>query len=107
MVGFLGFTFPKPYRQYIDSMACFHIATNPAKLGNVRHLQIRYHLVHCYVTLGDVEMIHCITEHMVADLLTKIVTSAQDSRLCVHFYSLYPGFESLVLGTTSTFSSGL
>jgi hypothetical protein len=88
-------------------MACFHIATNPAKLGNVRHLQIRYHLVRFCVTLGDVEMVYCITEHMVADLLTKIVTSAQDSRLCVRFYSLYPDSESLVLGTTSAFSSDL
>jgi hypothetical protein len=97
MVGFLGFSCPKPYRQYTDSMACLHIATNPAKLGNVRHLQIRYHLVRCYVTLGDVEMVYCVTEHMVADLFTKLVTSTQDSGLCVRFYSLYPGSESMVL----------
>jgi hypothetical protein len=107
MVGFLGFTCPKPYRQYTDSMACLHIATNPAKLGNVRHLQIRFHLVRCYVTLGDVEMVYCITEHMVADLMTKIVTSTQDSRLCVRFYSLYPDSAFLVLGTTSVISSEL
>jgi hypothetical protein len=97
MIGFLGFSCPRPYRQYTDSMACKHIVTNPARLGNVRHLQIRYHLVRCYVTLGDVEMVFCITEHMVADLFTKIVTSAQDSRLCVRFYSLFPDSESLVL----------
>ena len=97
MIGFLGFSCPKPYRQYTDSMACYHIATNPAKLGNVRHLHIRYHLVRCYVTLGDIEMVFCITEHMVADLFTKIVTAAQDSRLCVRFYSLYPGSDALVL----------
>jgi hypothetical protein len=76
MIGFLGFTCPKPYRLYTDSMACYHIATTPAKLGNVRHLQIRFHLVRCYVTLGDVDMVFCITEHMVADLFTKIVAFA-------------------------------
>jgi hypothetical protein len=97
MVGFLGFSCPKPYRLYTDSMACFHIATNPAKLGNVRHLQIRYHLVRCYVTLGDVDMVFCITEAMIADLFTKIVQAAQDSRLTVRFYSLFPGAENLVL----------
>jgi hypothetical protein len=97
MVGFLGFSCPKPYRLYTDSMACFHIATNPAKLGNVRHLQIRYHLVRCYVTLGDVDMVFCITESMIADLFTKIVQAAQDSRLTVRFYSLFPGAENLVL----------
>jgi hypothetical protein len=47
MIGFLGFCCPKPYRLYTDSMACLHISTNPSKLGNVRHLQIRYHLVRC------------------------------------------------------------
>jgi hypothetical protein len=105
MIGFLGFSCPKPYRQYTDSMACYHIATNPAKLGNVRHLHIRYHLVRCYVTLGDIAMVFCITEHMVADLFTKIVTAAQDSRLCVRFYSLYPGSDDLVLNALPSVST--
>jgi hypothetical protein len=48
MVTFLGFSCPKPYRLYMDSLACLHIATNPSKLGNVRHLQTRYLLVRCY-----------------------------------------------------------
>ena len=98
MVGFMGFSCLKPYRMYTDSMACLHIASNPAKLGNVRHLQIRYHLVRCYVSLGDVEMFYCITEDMIADLLTKIVSGAQDRRLSLRFYCLYPGSDGLVLG---------
>jgi hypothetical protein len=98
MLGFLGFSCPKPYRMYTDSMACLHIATNPAKLGNVRHLQIRFHLVRCYVTLGDVQMLYCITEDMIADLLTKIVSGAQDRRLSLRFYSLFPGSDSIVIG---------
>ena len=97
MVGFLGFSCPKPYRMYTDSMACLHIASNPARLGNVRHLQIRYHLVRCFVSLGDVTMFYCITEDMVADLLTKIVSGAQDRRLSLRFYSLYPGSDQMVL----------
>ncbi len=90
MLGFLGFSCPKPYTLYTDSMACFHIASNPNRLGNVRHLQIRYHLVRCYVSLGDVRMCFCITEEMVADLLTKIVVGSQDQRLSLRFYSLVP-----------------
>jgi hypothetical protein len=84
---------------YTDSMACLHIATNPAKLGNVRHLQIRHHLVRCYVTLGDVMMYYCITEDMVADLLTKIVSGAQDHRLSLRFYSLFPGSDNVILSS--------
>jgi hypothetical protein len=109
MIAFFGFTCPKPYQLFTDSMACLHIATNPAKLGNVRHLHIRYHLVRCVVSLGDVEMFFCITEAMVADLFTKIVSGAQDDRLSVRFYSLLPGSSGLVLGTvpydSSTFDS--
>jgi hypothetical protein len=101
MVGFLGFSCPKPYRMYTDSMACLHIASNPAKLGNVRHLQIRYHLVRCYVSLGDIEMCYCVTEDMIADLLTKIVSGAQDERLSLRFYCLYPGSDRTVLGLKS------
>jgi hypothetical protein len=98
MLGFLGFSCPKPYRLYTDSMACFHIVTNASQLGNVRHLQICYHLVRCYVSLGDVAMYFCITEEMVADLLTKLVVGAQDNRLTVRFYSLVPDSSDRVLG---------
>ena len=98
MIGFLGFTTPKPYRLYTDSKACFHIASNPSRLGNVRHLQIRYHMVRCYVSLGDVEMCFCITEEMLADLLTKIVVGAQDYRLSLRFYSLFPESSAHVTG---------
>jgi hypothetical protein len=97
MIAFLGFSCPKPYRLYTDSSACLHIATNPSKLGNVRHLQIRFHLVRCYVTLGNVEMIFCVTEEMVADLFTKFVVLAQDTRLTVRFYTLLPDSFALAL----------
>ncbi len=98
MVGFLGFSCLKPYKVYTDSMACLHIATNPAKLGNARHLQIQYHLVRCYVSLGDGEMFYCVTEDMITDLLTKIVVGAQDLCLSLRFYCLYPGSDGLALG---------
>ena len=101
MIGFLGFSCPKPYRLYTDSMACLHIATNPARLGNVRHLHIRYHLVRCVVSFGDIVMFFCVTEAMIADLFTKIVSGAQDHRLSVRFYSLMPDSSGLVLGTSS------
>jgi hypothetical protein len=98
MIAFFGFSCPKPYRLYTDSMACLHIGTNPAKLGNVRHLHIRYHLVRCVVSFGDIAMFFCVTEAMIADLFTKIVSGAQDARLSVRFYSLLPESSGLVLG---------
>jgi hypothetical protein len=56
-------------------------------MGKVRHLAIRTHLVRCHISLGDVEMEWCTTESMVADVMTKIVSSAQDGRLASRFYN--------------------
>jgi hypothetical protein len=96
MVGFFGFSCPKPYRFYTDSKACLQIATNLVRLGNVRHLQIRYHLVRCCVSMGDVDMVFCVTEEMVADLFTKLVMAAQDTRLTFRFYSLISDVHPIV-----------
>jgi hypothetical protein len=90
MIGALDFSCVKPYVMYTDSTACLSIATNAFRLGNVRHLAIRYNLVRCYVTIGEITMKYCVTEEMIADLLTKIVVGAQDDRLAVRFYNLCP-----------------
>jgi hypothetical protein len=90
MIGSLGFSCVKPYIMYTDSTACLSIATNAFRLGNVRHLAIRYNLVRCYVTIGEITMRFCVTEEMIADLLTKIVVGAQDDRLTIRFYNLCP-----------------
>jgi hypothetical protein len=87
MVQFLNFTCPKPYTLYTDSQACMHIANTASKLGKVRHVEIRYHLVRCLVISGDIRLIYCITEDMIADIFTKIVAGAQDKRLSIRFYN--------------------
>jgi hypothetical protein len=43
-------------------------------------------------------MFFCVTEAMIADLFTKIVSGAQDTRLSVRFYSLLPESSGPVLG---------
>ncbi len=90
IIGFLGFSCVKPYTMYTDSTACLNIASNSERLGNVRHLSIRFNLIRCYISIGDIKMMFCVTEEMVADLLTKIVAGAQDNRLAIRFYNLCP-----------------
>jgi hypothetical protein len=87
MLGFLEVHCAKPYRMYTDSMACKHIACNHSRLGKVRHLAIRTHLIRCHISLGDIELVWCTTESMVADLMTKVVSGAQDKRLMIRFYN--------------------
>jgi hypothetical protein len=98
IIQFLGFSCIKPYTMYTDSIACLGIATNSERLGNVRHLSIRYNLIRCYVTLGEITMIYCVTEDMIADLLTKIVSGSQDTRLAIRFYNLCPSAWDYVTG---------
>ncbi len=87
MVQFLEFTCPKPYKMYTDSQACLKIASSNSTLGKVKHLEIRYHLVRCLILSGDVVLEYCITEEMLADLFTKVVTGTQERRLAIRFYS--------------------
>jgi hypothetical protein len=87
MVQFLKFTCPKPYLMYTDSQACLQIANASSKLGKVRHIEIHYHLVRCLILAGDVKLMYCVTEDMIADLFTKIVSGPQDKRLAVRFYN--------------------
>ncbi len=56
IIGFLGFSCFKPYTMYTDSTACLNIASNSERLGNVRHLSIRYNLVRCYVSIGEIAL---------------------------------------------------
>ena len=71
MFRFLGFLCPKPYRLYTDSQASLSIASNPHRMGQIRHISIRYHLFRSLVCLNDVFPVYCVTEDMIADLFTK------------------------------------
>ncbi len=37
--------------------------------------------------MGDIKLLYCITEEMLADLFTKVVATAQDRRLAIRFYN--------------------
>ncbi len=88
MFRFLGYLCPKPYKLYTDSQASLAIASNPFRMGQIRHIAIRYHLVRCMVLNGDVVLQFCVTEDMIADLLTKILNDAAYDRLSIRFYFL-------------------
>jgi hypothetical protein len=86
MFRFLGFLCPKPYPVYTDSQASLSIASNRQRMGKIRHIQIRYHLVRCMVINGDVTLYFCVTEDMIADLFTKILSGGPYDRLSTRFY---------------------
>jgi hypothetical protein len=86
MTHFLGFRCPKPYKLYTDSQASLSIASNANKMGQIRHIAIRYHLVRSLVINGTIDLVFCVTEDMIADLLTKMLSGASFDRLSARFY---------------------
>jgi hypothetical protein len=86
MFRFFGFLCPKPYRVYTDSQASQTISMNSQKMGKIRHIAIRYHLVRCMATNGDVILLYCVTEDMIADLFTKVLSGLTFERLATRFY---------------------
>jgi hypothetical protein len=59
---------------------------NDQRMGKIRHIAIRYHLVRGLAGRGDIILIFCVTEDMVADLFTKILTGSTFDRLAPRFY---------------------
>jgi hypothetical protein len=90
MFHFFGFRCPKSYKLYTDSQVSLSIATNPMRMGMIRYVAIQYHLVRCMATAGNVDVIFCVTEDQIADLLTKILTGGPFNRLSCRFYYLGP-----------------
>ncbi len=83
---FMGILCPKPYILYTDSQASQTISMNSERMGKIRHIAIRYHLVCSMAYNGDVFLSYCVTEDMIADLFTKILSGATFDRLAMRFY---------------------
>jgi len=47
------------------------VTTDGAKRRRTRHLHVRYHFIKERIKLGEIVLIYCPTDEMVADLLTK------------------------------------
>ena len=88
MFRFFGFVCPKPYPIYTDSQASLSIAMNDKRMGKIRHIAIRYHLVRKLALNRDVVLVFCVTEEMIADLLTKVLSGAAYDHLSARFYFL-------------------
>jgi hypothetical protein len=86
MFRFFGFVCPQPYLLYTDSQASQSIAMNSQKMGRIRHVAICYHLVRCMATNGVVVLLYCVTEDMIADLFTKVLSGWTFERLATRFY---------------------
>ena len=56
---------------YEDNQGCIAMAGDPVKHGRTKHIDIRYHYVWDMILAGEIFVIYCPSEEMIADVLTK------------------------------------
>jgi hypothetical protein len=62
----------RPGTLFQDNMSTMHLAKNGrSNSDRTKHIKIRYFFVKQYLDSGEFELVHCPTDIMVADILTK------------------------------------
>ena len=51
------------------------MSTDPVDHQRAKHIDLRYHYVRAKVKDGDIKLVYCETEEMMADLLTKYLSA--------------------------------
>jgi hypothetical protein len=65
-----------------DSQSCIALSKNSMTTGRRKHMDLRYHICREKVESGAIEVQHCATENMFADVLTKPLVTTRHSKLC-------------------------
>ena len=58
-----------------DSQSAMAMSENPRFHGRAKHIEIKYHYIRDRVQTGEVKLQYCPTTEMVADVLTKALSS--------------------------------
>ena len=66
---------------YEDNQSAIHIAKNPQFHGRIKHIDIKYHYIRDQISRGNIELIYCQSNDMVADMLTKELSKLQFEKL--------------------------
>ena len=83
----------RPGMFYVDNMAVIHMMKNGRSINSKsKHIHIRYFFMKQHFDNGDFKLVHCPTEQMVADILTKPLQGSKflglRSKLLGHEYML-------------------
>ncbi|MEL6606298.1 MAG: reverse transcriptase domain-containing protein [Cyanobacteria bacterium J06614_10] len=77
----LGVSVKLPMTMYCDNLSAAYVASNPESEARARHVAIRFHHVRSYVEMGTIQIMHCDSEEMHADIFTKFLPRAQHEEL--------------------------
>ena len=70
----MGLQVQLPITVMEDNQACIQVADNPVSQRKTRHIDIRYHFIRDYINDGTISVKYCPTEHMLVDLMMKIMS---------------------------------
>ena len=77
----LGFISNRPSIKYKDNLSCIKMIYGQLKHHTTKHINTRYHYTKDQVQKNNVEIIHCHTKEMIADVLTKPLAVEQHNYL--------------------------
>ena len=66
-----GYSFTSPSTLFIDNMSAINVAKDPEHHGRMKHLPLSYYWLRDEVNKGIIRPVHCPTQEMPADILTK------------------------------------
>jgi hypothetical protein len=64
-----------------DNTSDISVAENPVLHSRTKHIEVRYHFLRDNVEIGNIDLIHVLTEKQLADILTKPLDQATFVRL--------------------------
>ena len=74
-------TIVKPATIFEDNKSAICLAKNPQYHGRAKHIDIKHHFIRQRVQDGDIKLEFCKSEDMIADMLTKGLSSYQFAKL--------------------------
>jgi hypothetical protein len=66
---------------YEDNQSAIKTANNKIHNDRSKHIDVRYHFIREHIENGNLKLIYCPTEFMVADILTKPLGKTAHERL--------------------------
>ena len=73
----LGFSSNRPSIVYEDNLSCIKMIYGQLKHHTTKHINTRFHFTKDQVEKNNVEIVHCNTKEMIADILTKPLPADQ------------------------------
>ena len=79
----LGYTFSSPHTLYIDNMSAISVSKNPEHHGRMKHLDLKFFWLRDEVSVKKTLCtMHCPTDFMPADILTKPLPLVKVKKAC-------------------------